>query len=356
MKEYLVAGLYNFFTSNYQTDRGLLASRSVLLNTFLIIGTISFIILFILNLYFKDDLNLASLDIVAGIIFLATLFDLRINKNEHRTIFVTLFSLTLFMFYFVWINHDKNLGLIWTIFIPILAITLYGHKTGGILSLIYYLFMFSLVIYGLDAWESQNWNLVSLIRYLITSIVLLFVIFVTQYSFVQTQTALNAQTITDPLTQLYNRRKIDDALAHTLKMINRSAKPLSLVILDIDNFKSVNDTYGHLIGDDVLKDVAKILKNTMRDIDTVGRWGGEEFIIILPETPLNEARISMERLRDHMNNHEFPAVGHISCSYGVCTVHSSQHNPQELITCADDALYEAKKTGKDRVCFAELTS
>ncbi len=346
---------YNFITSNYKTDEHILLRRLILINTFLLAGSFAFISLCIVNFLIKEDYFIAIIDAIGGIIFLATFADLRINKKENRAIFITIFSLGVLMLLFVFMNHDKEFGLIWTIFIPILSITLYGHKIGGYISLIYYALIFSLVIYGLEAWDSKEWNMVALIRFMISSLVLLFVMYITEYSFVKMQRSLNDLTLIDPLTKLYNRRKIDEVINQSLKSIQRNHLPLSLVIIDIDNFKSINDTYGHLVGDEVLKTLSKILQNTFRDVDSVGRWGGEEFIVILPETSLENAIIGIERLQNIINNYNFDIINHLSCSYGLCSIKESNLTQEEFIKYADDALYKAKNSGKNCIRVAEVT-
>ena len=356
MKNYLKSGFYNLFTSNYKTDEQLLIRRLILINTFLIAGTITFVTVFILNTFIRPNPAVALLDAVAGITFFSTFVDLRINKQEKRAIFITLLSLTLFTFYFVSINHDSNFGLIWTIFIPLLAITLYGYKIGGYIALIYYFFMFTLVIYGLYAWNSVEWNIVAVFRFIIASSVFFFVVYITEHSFNIMQNALNRLTITDPLTQLFNRRKTDEVIQKSLDTMQRNPTPLSLIIFDIDDFKAVNDTYGHLIGDEVLQTLSQILKKNIRDIDTVGRWGGEEFIIVLPQTSKIDALKSLERLKNAINTCDFKTVGHITCSYGLCSMDHLKFNRDELITHADNALYNAKESGKNCICIAEAST
>jgi len=161
--------------------------------------------------------------------------------------------------------------------------------------------------------------------------------------------------MTDSLTQLYNRRKINETIKKSIETMKRNPSPLTLVIMDIDNFKSVNDTYGHLVGDEVLKALANILQKNVRNIDMIGRWGGEEFIIVLPQTPLEDAKVSMERLKHEINAFSFTDIGHITCSYGLCSVSTPNFEEKELITCADDALYEAKNSGKNKICTSILS-
>ncbi len=155
-------------------------------------------------------------------------------------------------------------------------------------------------------------------------------------------------SVTDRLTQLFNRLKIDELLDAELKRASRYLAPFSVIMLDLDKFKSVNDTYGHQAGDDVLKELALILKENVRDSDIVGRWGGEEFIIIAPNTNLQEAMELAEKLRNKIAKFDFSFVGHKTGSFGVST-YVAGDDEKSLIKRADDALYHAKESGRNRV-------
>jgi diguanylate cyclase (GGDEF)-like protein/PAS domain S-box-containing protein len=154
--------------------------------------------------------------------------------------------------------------------------------------------------------------------------------------------------ITDVLTGLANRLELDSVLGGEVERLKRSQHPLSIIMFDIDHFKKVNDNHGHLIGDKCLVKVAKILKNHTRMIDTVGRWGGEEFLIICPETDLNGSRKLAEKLRTLIKESVFPEVKHITGSFGV-TSFIADDTLEVFINRADQALYNAKKFGKNRV-------
>lgn len=153
----------------------------------------------------------------------------------------------------------------------------------------------------------------------------------------------------DSLTQLYNRLKLDAALKMEIERYGRSGSPFSVILLDIDDFKKVNDVYGHLTGDAVLVELAEILKSTIRKIDTVGRWGGEEFMIILPESDLDGGLALAEKLRERIHEHKFPGFGCLTASFGVA-VSEKGGDQQQLVARADKAMYQAKKSGKNRVC------
>ena len=158
-------------------------------------------------------------------------------------------------------------------------------------------------------------------------------------------------SITDKLTGIFNRVELDNVLAKEIDRSKRYNISVSVIIIDIDNFKSINDNHGHIVGDSVLVDIAKILKNSVRNCDTVGRWGGEEFMIILPHTNANSACVFAERIRERMQNHDFEIVGHQTASFGIASCKSSD-DILSFIDKADAALYLAKKTGKNKVTIS----
>jgi diguanylate cyclase (GGDEF)-like protein/PAS domain S-box-containing protein len=159
-------------------------------------------------------------------------------------------------------------------------------------------------------------------------------------------------SITDQLTKLYNRVKLEEVFLNELQRANRYQNHFSMMILDIDYFKSVNDTYGHDIGDETLKDVAKILKNSVREIDTIGRWGGEEFIVITPETGIDECMILAQKIRKNIENYTFNVVGKKTSSFGV-TEFIKGDTQESMVKRADTGLYKAKESGRNCVIKVE---
>ncbi|MBV5321267.1 MAG: diguanylate cyclase [Sulfuricurvum sp.] len=159
-------------------------------------------------------------------------------------------------------------------------------------------------------------------------------------------------SITDKLTGLYNRQKTDEKLVEEQQKVDRySIYECSIMIVDIDYFKVVNDHYGHQIGDSVLRVLATIFRNTLRQTDVIGRWGGEEFIVILPHTPIKKADAVAENLREAVENYPFELEQAITISIGIGTLIKGQ-SVHETIGHIDGALYEAKKCGRNRVCCA----
>ena len=161
-----------------------------------------------------------------------------------------------------------------------------------------------------------------------------------------------SMTITDGLTNLFNRKQLDTALNEEVLRAQRHERALSVLMLDIDHFKSINDTHGHSAGDTVLRELAVLLQKRMRPNDKLGRYGGEEFCAILPDTPLQNALTLAEQLRDLVNRHTFKAEERDICATISIGVGAWQAGMQatDLYRLADRRLYEAKRTGRNKVC------
>ena len=152
---------------------------------------------------------------------------------------------------------------------------------------------------------------------------------------------------TDQLTGLLNRLGIRDALYQGVNNWKATRQPFSFVLIDIDHFKQINDTYGHGMGDKILQEMAQQLQKNIRHTDHLARWGGEEFLLVCPNTTLQEAERLAELLRERVEQLTFAGVGQITASFGVSCMADADLN--KLFKHADDALYEAKKHGRNRV-------
>ena len=159
---------------------------------------------------------------------------------------------------------------------------------------------------------------------------------------------------TDSLTNLDNRMKIDSMLEFQHKLSQRYNTLFGIIILDIDHFKDVNDTYGHQVGDDVLKQFSKILKGSIRDTDSLGRWGGEEFLIICPNTDAAALKKMAENLREKIETHDFSNdIQRLTASFGI-TCYNGEQDVVTLLKEADAALYSAKKLGRNKIVIASV--
>ncbi|WP_353653837.1 MULTISPECIES: GGDEF domain-containing protein [Halomonadaceae] len=162
---------------------------------------------------------------------------------------------------------------------------------------------------------------------------------------------LEQQATHDRLTGLYNRGFFDQVLDKEIGRAARYGHPLSLILMDIDHFKAINDTYGHLVGDEILKGLAASMARRLREPDTPAWWGGEEFIALLPATQATEARELAEGIRKQVADEAFPDVGHITISLGMAELEPGE-SLKDLTRRGDDALYAANSAGRDQVRMA----
>jgi len=160
-------------------------------------------------------------------------------------------------------------------------------------------------------------------------------------------------TIIDGLTQIHNKRYLYEALEREVIRARRHARDLSVLMFDIDYFKRINDQYGHLAGDYVLRELARVVQDRIRRDEVFARYGGEEFAIVLPETPLEGAGALAENLRQRVAEHNFVFQSEripVTISVG-CALLTDDKTATDLIQRADEKLYEAKRSGRNRVCF-----
>jgi len=167
---------------------------------------------------------------------------------------------------------------------------------------------------------------------------------------------IKEQALTDSLTGCYNRRSFDLRLEQNLQLATRMLEPLSLVTLDLDNFKHINDRAGHETGDVALCMLAEILRTGLRAVDTAARFGGDEFVIILPQANTEGAMIVAERLRKRIEQIELPGSGQLTASFGIATFPNHASSRDALLAAADRALYDAKNAGRNRVSVVDTVS
>jgi diguanylate cyclase (GGDEF)-like protein len=162
--------------------------------------------------------------------------------------------------------------------------------------------------------------------------------------------------MSDALTGVFNRRRFADVLRHEWASARRYKHPLSLLLFDVDHFKEVNDDRGHAAGDETLKNVAEIISSSIREVDLCARYGGDEFVLLLPHTPPANATVVAERVRSKLARARVTWVGaaaRVSLSVGISSNEDAAlEKPEDLVEAADRALYEAKRAGRDRVILA----
>lgn len=159
---------------------------------------------------------------------------------------------------------------------------------------------------------------------------------------------LARNAITDHLTGAYNRQRFDEDIDKALARMQRHGIGTALILLDIDHFKPINDTHGHDVGDDVLIELTALIQRNLRVTDLLARWGGEEFVILLPDTCCRQAVHLGNRLREHIADHPFAQVGHITVSLGLTCIRAKDSR-RDCIKRLDEALYRAKRAGRDQM-------
>jgi len=164
----------------------------------------------------------------------------------------------------------------------------------------------------------------------------------------ETTRELHKISTVDPLTNTYNRMKYDEELEKEISRARRYHLPLTGIMFDIDNFKVINDEQGHLEGDKVLKKISLLVKSTIRENDLLFRWGGEEFIVLLPNTDHDSAIQLAYRIQDCIRNADFKNIDRLTCSFGV-TYLKENDTPNSITNRLDQLQYQAKKRGKDRI-------
>jgi diguanylate cyclase (GGDEF)-like protein len=176
----------------------------------------------------------------------------------------------------------------------------------------------------------------------------LFALFVLTMLITQTGKLYKDYITKDDLTGAYNRREVYHVLHREMERSARQRKSFSIILFDVDHFKNINDTYGHIAGDNVLKEISRSVNKLIRQVDYLGRWGGEEFLIVLPDTDIQSAERLAERLCDAIRQIHFEGLRQVTASFGI-TVYQYGQVLEEMLHAADVAMYQAKQNGRDRV-------
>jgi len=202
----------------------------------------------------------------------------------------------------------------------------------------------------ISLYQKEKYTFISALFVILTIFIYVFTAFTREHSqLLNANERLRHLAVTDSLTQIYNRLKFKDILELEIKRFRRFKHPFSVIMFDIDNFKGINDNFGHEAGDVVLKTLTHTILWHVRITDTFARWGGDEFIMLVVETPLEGACLFAEKLRKAIEESAFDTTGKVTCSFGVTEFRDTDDIPS-LEKRVDDALYEAKNSGRNRIC------
>lgn len=326
-------------------------------------------VIFLFGLYhFGLGNRIISAVLFSCIVFLTVLYYLIYKIHSKDIIFFRILA-----FFFVFFNscivifarlYNTHMG--WVIIFPLFTFFILEKREGLIWSIVYLFFMISFALVYDPVWYSAPIKIGLIIRISLISIVIITMTYVYQsviqyyydrmlqegYKLMAEREKLTVMARTDFLTKLFNRNYISDCIAYEKDRSRRSGKAFALIMGDIDDFKSINDAHGHACGDQVLIRISSIMREIARKQDYVGRWGGEEFLMLLPETDKEGAGVLAEKIRSEVQGEDFICGNSklsITLSFGVCSPESGEETIEVTIARADKALYRAKKSGKNRV-------
>lgn len=311
---------------------------------FAVIGT--------LNVLVFDAYTIAALDYAGMFGMLAVLYYFHYSRKLLLASWLVVMLLTGVILLFIHIAEGRAYSLIWVTLLPPVTFFLLGRRAGAWVCGVVFAYVAAYVYINLQRWEPAEFTLGTFLNIVevLTAHWLLFRLY--ERSRAEAFDELERLSETDKLTGLYNRSRLDSFLLHEIERHLRDRRPLTVILSDIDHFKHINDQHGHLNGDRALKVVAGLLSNHTRSSDICGRWGGEEFLIVCPDTNSDAASHVIRKIQMALNQTELPHGGAVTLSFGVATL-GQEESADQLLRRADDALYQAKREGRDKVVTAK---
>lgn len=311
-------------------------------------------IFLILNITVFHYYPVAIANLFVFAVILGIQFDLRRNLNIARSANLLTGTIIVFMLIYVALTQGRNYSFIWLSMVPTIAFFLLGIQRGLHVTAPFLLGIIGYIVWYSPTWPSYTINLPAFVN--ITCALFAVLAIARHYeksraeafSFLAERNAeLQQIAITDRLTQLHNRSYLDDVLEHEIQRAKRQQTSLSVLILDTDHFKVLNDSYGHLVGDQVLIELSALLREQIRGSDILGRWGGEEFMIIAPNTDQKGAIELAEKIRLATAKKRYTEDKlHLTVSVGVAQL--IEHDTLiSIVQRADEGLYQAKHDGRD---------
>ena len=359
----------NFITSNAEYNDNVSYRRIMMVNGMMSLTAVIFFIFAYINFFVTQNHTVVIFDLVAGLASILNILYLRIKKNIQIAAFLAVIILIAFMIAFILDNQNTHFGIIWSIFVPFIAISFNGKTKGLYLSVFFYSIMFYLAYDGIGTWNDGAWIMIDFMRFTISSIVLTSVIYISESAHIAADeelqltrmkekamiASLERQTITDCLTGMHNRYYFNEESEKVLESVKNNNEFLAFLILDIDYFKNYNDHYGHQAGDDALRMVAQVLMDFTEDMGHTFRMGGEEFAILTRSSnrdrTIKKFQTLNKRIEDLAIAHNDSTVASIlTVSGGLCICKvKDDMNIDTLYKLADKALYIAKESGRNRL-------
>lgn len=348
--------MQNDISKSNKTDE--IAQQIQVVALFALVGLSITAIMGIIALYNRSFVLATALFFASSIYFVG-FYAFKKYGNVQLSANIILYSLYLLMFYLVFTGGVSNTGPLWIYIVAPVSLFVHGLKRG-LIELVFFLVVISAIMFHtIDGITPVTYTNEFKLRLIYSFLTITFLSALYEYarekSFKDTlKLSQKYQRLAnfDPLTGISNRRNALSILQQEQSRLARNNEPLSIVLCDVDHFKKINDQFGHNVGDAVLVELAKIFSNMMREQDCIARWGGEEFLFILPQTNADNAYIIAEKILTHLQQH---AIKHnddeinVRVSMGISQFKDKQ-SIDDVINCADKYLYQAKDAGRNQIC------
>jgi len=318
-----------------------------LIYLFTTIGSVVLISVAFLH-FIKGDINMFAFEILVATGGILNAILLKITKNvKIAENFILLGMLILICGILVHGGYQRT-GIYWIYTYPLLTFFLKGNRIGILWNVIFLFLVLVLMFLDYKNAVPIAFSADEIRQAILAYVIVMVLAYIFEEALLKSYSEVSRLAVTDQLTGLYNRYYIFNKLNDEIKRAKRFQRSFCVILMDIDNFKNINDKFGHDVGDFVLFEVAEVLREITRSIDTVGRLGGEEFIVICPNTDIVGGKITAEKIRSSIEKLHIPHVGKITVSVGVAEF-TGDETAHELIKSADLALYKAKRSGKNKV-------
>jgi diguanylate cyclase (GGDEF)-like protein len=308
---------------------------------------------------FNKDITLAIILFIASFIYFIAYYIFKKLHSSILTSAVVLYSLYLLMFYLVYSGGVENTGPLWIFIVSPVSLFIHGLKRGLLEIAIFIAIISAIMFVPSDIMAHAEYATEFKLRLIYSFLTVTFLSALYEHSREQSyrqtlKLSKEYQQLAhyDPLTELSNRRDALRLLKQEQARIDRNKEPLSIILCDVDYFKKVNDVYGHNAGDAVLKKLAQLFSDNIREQDHIARWGGEEFLFILPQTVAKNANIMAEKIQHNLQNYNIDYEGEkikVTVSMGIQEFSDGQ-SIDEVINTADKYLYLAKDSGRNQIC------
>lgn len=332
----------------------LIKKRIVIINGFLVLIAGTLFVLSAYDLAIKHDYWSVSFHLVVLMIALFGGIHFRNNKGSPEAAKFSAVSLLLLSLAFFISEQIPFLGLIWFVLLPVFIIAILGHQLGIKIAVLVILMLVFSAVLELGLWQNspKNWN--DIWQFTVLILVMTGMFYFYEKSFFhysedeqKLQDHLRELSTIDSLTGLLNRRGVSGALSESLAQFQETGQPFSIAMIDIDNFKRINDQFGHAKGDEVLERLAQLFMELKTDQETVARWGGEEFLLLI-DRPLEQSVYTCQRYRSAVVRLDVESLPPVTISIGLCQFDHALESVDQAIAYADQMLYEAKQQGKNQ--------